>query len=315
MRWIASIPEPHWLDLLLAVRRLGGRIGAAAIAFAHNTLAMLGLAALLVGVALAARPDWRAELERQALELLQARAVTPELAELAAGHAPGLLVEVGLHELPKEQARVADWLARKYRIAPDPMAHMVAAAFDTAATLKLDPLLVLAVAAVESGFNPFVQSGMGAQGLMQVMSRVHQDKFERFGGTAAAFDPVTSIKVGAAILRDYVSRAGSIEGGLRMYVGSTTPETEGGYGSKVLAERARLAEVAAGKRVPTSVPLLPAAIAPAGAADAPQPTGGTEVSMTGAPRVGADAPGKPQPASAAPAARADPVPPRLVAGL
>ena len=50
--------------------------------------------------------------------------------------------------------------------------------------------------AVESGFNPFAQSPVGAQGLMQVMTGIHSDKYESFGGKLAAFDPVTNLRVG-----------------------------------------------------------------------------------------------------------------------
>ncbi len=32
---------------------------------------------------------------------------------------------------------------------------------------------------------------------MQVLTRVHADKFAPFGGVAAAFDPLANIKVGA----------------------------------------------------------------------------------------------------------------------
>jgi hypothetical protein len=240
------------------------------IAVTHNTLALVGFAVILCAVLVLGRGENRNQFESQALGWLQARQVlAAEPIDLLAEHTPGLVLDVSLQELPPEQKRVADWLSKRYRIAPDPMAHMVQAAFETSKTLKLDPHLVLAVAAIESSFNPFVQSGVGAQGLMQVMSSVHEEKFERFGGTSAAFDPVTSIKVGAVILREYVTRAGSLEGGLKMYVGATSFETEGGYGQRVLQERVRIAEVATGKRVPLiasvtpATPATPAAQSPA----------------------------------------------------
>jgi hypothetical protein len=235
-------------------RTVAKDIGGGIIAVTHNTLALVGFAVILLSVLSFGRLENRASLENQLFGWLQARRVVVEVPlDKLEPHVPGLVVEVSLNELPPEQMRVADWLSKRYRIAPDPMAHMVKAAFDTAQALKLDPHLVLAVAAIESSFNPFVQSGMGAQGLMQVMSDVHEEKFERFGGTSAAFDPVTSIKVGAVILREYVTRAGTVEGGLKMYVGATSFETEGGYGSRVLVERSRIAEVASGKRVAPTV--------------------------------------------------------------
>ncbi|MGK9939402.1 transglycosylase SLT domain-containing protein, partial [Salmonella enterica subsp. enterica] len=83
---------------------------------------------------------------------------------------------------------------------------------------------------------------MGAQGLMQVMTKVHQDKYEHVGGVAAALNPYANIKIGALVLKDCIARAGSIEGGLKYYVGATTA-TDGGYGAKVLAERAKLRQV------------------------------------------------------------------------
>jgi len=81
---------------------------------------------------------------------------------------------------------------------------------------------------------------VGAQGLMQVMTKVHQDKFERFdGGAEAALNPIANIRVGSQILHDCIQRRGSVTGGLACYVGATGP-SDGGYGAKVLAERRRL---------------------------------------------------------------------------
>ena len=102
--------------------------------------------------------------------------------------------------------------------------------------------------AVESSFNPFAQSPVGAQGLMQVMTKVHDDKYEAFGGNHAAFDPVTNLRVGVQVLKECIARAGSLEAGLRYYVGAANLADDGGYAGKVLAEQSHLRQVAGGKR-------------------------------------------------------------------
>jgi len=108
---------------------------------------------------------------------------------------------------------------------------------------------------------------------MQVMSKIHHAKFQDMGGTQAALNPVANIRVGAQILKEYVSRGGSVEAGLKTYVGAAAFETDQGYGSKVLAEYKRLKMVADGKRVPTFTPPTPPTVvadkAPAAAKPAP----------------------------------------------
>lgn len=148
-----------------------------------------------------------------------------------------------------QQQRVTNWISKRYRVAGDAIDMLVSAAYLTAKETKLDPLLILSVIAIESRFNPFSESPVGAQGLMQVMSKVHHEKFSEMGGIKAALNPVANIKVGAMILKDYVVSAGSIEAGLKRYVGAADSETDGGYGHLVLAEYRRLKDVAAGKPV------------------------------------------------------------------
>lgn len=156
----------------------------------------------------------------------------------------------------REQALVTSYLSRRYHVAQEPVGELVKAAFDTGRQIGLDPLLLLAVMAIESGFNPYAESGVGAQGLMQVMSKVHSDKFRYFGGPGAALEPLANITVGAVVLKDCIARGGSLADGLRLYVGSTSQD-DGGYGAKVLAERGRLRDVARGRSVPINAPQAP----------------------------------------------------------
>ena len=166
----------------------------------------------------------------------------------------------------------------RYRVAPEPLGLLVAEAYEIGTRAKLDPTLILAVMAIESRFNPFAQSPVGAQGLMQVMTRVHTDKYEALGGHLAAFDPVTNLRVGVKVLQDCITRAGSVQGGLAYYVGATDPQNDGGYAEKVLAEHYRLRQVASTGRAvpptqavapPTLATQAPAKTAPAAASPAP----------------------------------------------
>jgi hypothetical protein len=146
-----------------------------------------------------------------------------------------------------EQRHITQYLARRYRVADEAVRLLVAAAYRSGEEHGLDPTLILAVMAVESSMNPFAESAVGAQGLMQVMTRVHADKFELHGGDHAALDPIANIRVGSAILKDLVRRGGSIERGLQLYVGAGNLPDDGGYAARVMAERSRIQLAATGK--------------------------------------------------------------------
>jgi Transglycosylase SLT domain len=142
-------------------------------------------------------------------------------------------------------------------VAPEPISRLVQEAWQVGGRAGLDPTLILAIMAIESSFNPFAQSSVGAQGLMQVMTKVHDDKYEAFGGNLAAFDPVTNLRVGVQVLKECIARAGSLEAGLKFYVGAANLTDDGGYAGKVLAEQQHLRQVANGKTVATNVVIVP----------------------------------------------------------
>lgn len=222
----------------------------------HSSFALLGLMVVFVLVTLTARPDLRDAGEVKLMAWLQERRVEAVEPQSAGAGATAELVQAAVVDkqkpLSSQQVAIASWISKKYSVAQEPVGTLVAEAFEVGHSAKLDPTLILAIMAVESGFNPFAQSPVGAQGLMQVMTRVHHDKYAKLGGHLAAFDPVANLRVGVKVLQDCINRAGSIEGGLKHYVGAANHENDGGYADKVLAERARLLDVVGGKRPPTS---------------------------------------------------------------
>lgn len=216
----------------------------------HNGIALVGLTIAGLVLALMVHDPLRDAAEQKVLSWLLQRhearnegmplLTEPQAAERATAGQPAAL--------PKPQANVTFWLSRKYRVAPEPLSVLVAEAFNLGEKIKLDPTLILAVMAAESRFNPFSQSPYGAQGLMQVLTRVHTDKYEDFGGTLAAFDPVSNLRVGVQVLVECIRRAGSVEGGLGLYVGAVSTDASD-YVTKVMAEHVRLKDVARGKNV------------------------------------------------------------------
>ncbi|MES2786501.1 MAG: lytic transglycosylase domain-containing protein [Pseudomonadota bacterium] len=228
----------------------------------HNSFALVGLATVFCLVTLFARDDLRKEGETRLMGWLQSRqeAVVGLPIQL---DAIDRATAANPHDLPKQQAAVAYWLSKKYKVAPEPVSALVAEAYEIGKRAKLDPTLILAVMAIESGFNPFAQSPVGAQGLMQVMTGIHKDKYENFGGKHAAFDPVTNLRVGVKVLQECIQRAGSLQAGLKFYVGAANLADDGGYAEKVMAEHGRLLMVATGRPVPLAAPTVIRTVAPA----------------------------------------------------
>ena len=56
-------------------------------------------------------------------------------------------------ELPKDQAAVAYWISKKYRVAPEPIGALVEEAYQIGEQYKIDPTLLLAVMAIESALT------------------------------------------------------------------------------------------------------------------------------------------------------------------
>jgi len=216
---------------------------------ARAALEAVGLASVLVLVFAALAPGLREPMARVGAGIAQAFSdrVTEDAAaeDTADEDADGPRIGRQVTLAPAE-ANVASYLARRYHVADEAVRVMVATAHAAGKEQQIDPLLILAVVAVESSMNPFAQSPVGATGLMQVMPNVHGGKFVEGNGTLAALDPVANIQVGSQILSDVIRRGGSIERGLQLYVGAGNLADDGGYASRVLGEFGRLKLAAGG---------------------------------------------------------------------
>lgn len=216
------------------------------MAVLRHALAWLGLLTAAAVLALVLVPAWRTAAEERLLLWLERRSFD-DLVLVPDPQAADRATAIDPATLPPDQARMARWLASTYKVAPEPVAALVREAHLVGPKLKLPPTMILAVMATESSLHPFSQSAAGAQGLMQVMPKVHARRFEEHGGPMTAFDPLTNLRVGARVLHDCVKvTGGSVEDGLRFYLGGSRVDEAlaAEYIGKVLALKARLEEAA-----------------------------------------------------------------------
>lgn len=205
-------------------------IRAGFVEITRHSLAMVGLVLLAVVLTFAARPSLQTTASEWLMGWLNSR--QDENQALA------------LEELLPEQARVTRWLSRKYKIAPQPLGSLVAEAWQVGQLSQLPPTLILAVMAVESGFNPFAKGTQGAMGLMQIEPSAHEDTLSQFGGKLAAFDPLTNLRLGARQLQASIQQGGSIEEGLRQYGLLSGQANDSAYVERVMSEHRQLERIA-----------------------------------------------------------------------
>lgn len=141
--------------------------------------------------------------------------------------------------LTSEMRAALNFVALRYRVSAAALGPVFFAAQTAGRQMNLDPLLIVAVIAVESRFNPFAESGAGAQGLMQVMPRWHRNKLAESADKLTLFDPEVNVQIGAQVLRESIRRMGGLIPGLQQFAGAADDQDQT-YANKVLAEKQRL---------------------------------------------------------------------------
>lgn len=202
----------------------------------RHTLSVLVLAASLAALALIIRDQyahWFRDVHRR---VLPAEPAQGDVVSTNAVPPGSVFPEDGRYQA------IAEFLAKKYKVSQEVTFDLVGIAYAAGHQLGLDPLLIIAVMAVESRFNPIAESVAGAKGLMQVIPKFHPDKIGEFGGEKAVFDPQTNILIGSQILKDYLRRTGNLSTALQMYAGALDDDQDL-YSSKVMNEKQRLQHV------------------------------------------------------------------------
>ncbi len=224
-----SAPQRQWQSLsslFLDIRE-------GFIEITRHSLALLGMVLLAVVLTFAARPS----LQNSASEWLMGWLTSRQDETLARA----------VQDLLPEQAKVTHWLSRKYKVAPLALEKLVAEAWQLGQLSQLPPTLVLAVMAVESGFNPFARGTQGAMGLMQIEPVAHAETLRQFGGQLAAFDPLTNLRIGARLLQANIKTAGSVEEGLRLYGRASGQANEQAYVERVMGEYQQMERIIRGQ--------------------------------------------------------------------
>lgn len=229
------------MSATMTLKHKVARRSASAINLIQHSLLILGLAFALGLINLIPGGAQPIDLFKTALPELLSDAETGDGAAVNAASTPAK-ASTRPASLSPHMLGALDYVTRRYRVSPEAVVPLFEVAQLIGKERSIDPLLIVAIIGIESSFNPFAESTMGAQGLMQVIPRFHQDKVPDGAGDKALLDPVINIKVGTHVLEEAIRRRGGLIPGLQQYAGSSDPT--GAYANKVLAEKHRLEQAA-----------------------------------------------------------------------
>lgn len=133
--------------------------------------------------------------------------------------------------------KALNYVKNRYKVSKEAMHPLFEAVERISKEHGIDPLLIVAIISIESGFKSDAKSAGGGHGLMQIIPRYHLNKIPDGLGVKGLMDPVVNVKVGTIILDDAIRRSGSPIAGLQSYNGSNKKRL---FANRVLAEKARM---------------------------------------------------------------------------
>lgn len=128
------------------------------------------------------------------------------------------------------------YIADKFQVDDDNADKVVKTAYKVSSDTGVAANLLLAIAAVESSFDPRAE-GRGSKGLMQIQVSAHREEIRKIGGIRGLYDVVKNFSLGGKIFKNCIEQtSGNIHRALLCYNGATVANS---YPDKVLKQKAK----------------------------------------------------------------------------
>ena len=151
-------------------------------------------------------------LARESIASSPTAETTPDAAKAWLGNAK---------EDPHVEALVAYLAAQQTGLTSAELRDLAVAITEEVARHGLDLRLILALMYVESRYQPFAVSPVGAMGLMQILPATGEEVARRLGiewyGPETLFDPVANVRIGIAYVKTLTNRYEKVSTALAAY--------------------------------------------------------------------------------------------------
>lgn len=139
--------------------------------------------------------------------------------------------------LTNKQMLIAEHINSKYaNVDLKTATKIVKESYIKAKKYNIDPEMLLAIAGVESNYNPRIVNRLGASGLTQVVKRYHRDKIRKINEDGGSIlDIADNLDLGAEIYSDLYKKYGNHIAALQAYNGSLNDKSRR-YSKKVMRE-------------------------------------------------------------------------------
>ena len=128
------------------------------------------------------------------------------------------------------------YIADKFQVDDENADKVVKTAYKVSNATGVAPNLLLAIAAVESSFDPRAE-GRGSKGLMQIQVSAHREEIKQIGGIRGLYDIAKNFTLGGKIFKNCVEQShGNVHHALLCYNGATVANS---YPDKVLKQKAK----------------------------------------------------------------------------